>query len=195
MPGTECQRLKDRLYGLPPGPVKIEMVPEIEFMLVDCWDQLDVDREGGMQARKLSGRTKNMEWQQPILDFEIERHGSTALGSIYADMQGWTINLDDETASVYRSGRRVLGQRSPPWKAGPVVEELVAHVSAGAEDSRIKWIDAGTVKFLVSEIVPGESKPTLVGRRKRFRATLEEKMRTEGWELCRRYYTYCRVRS
>jgi hypothetical protein len=48
-----------------------------------------------MAGYKLS-RMKDATWNPPILEFTIERHGGTALGSTRASLQRWEINMDCE---------------------------------------------------------------------------------------------------
>ncbi len=46
-------------------------------ILLDAWSEMRGD-DGGMAPYKLLGRTEAMDWQPPVLAFEIERHGGTA---------------------------------------------------------------------------------------------------------------------
>ena len=53
-------------------------------------------------------RMETPEWKPPLLEFWIERHGSCVMGSTRAELQKWSKDLDQLTASITGSRRRQL---------------------------------------------------------------------------------------
>ena len=69
-------------------------------LLQKAWDSLDKNDTTSLHSWKLEvDRLENVVWSPPILKFQIERHGGTALGSIYADIHAWEVNIDTRQAN------------------------------------------------------------------------------------------------
>jgi hypothetical protein len=169
-----------------PGP--IARTAELERLLAECWDELAGGDGGGMKGYKLLGRMKSLSWDQPKLAFEIERHGGTVQGSSTAEVQHWTVTVDQKTAAFGTGKYHQVRPRQPSLEVQPLVEEVARRITARQEDDRLVWRDDGSVKVLISRIIPKGSavKQTLAGRRKRFWMALVERLRAEGWfEHCR----------
>jgi hypothetical protein len=79
---NKLEDLRNFLSQLAPGPVVD--VARVERQLCESWNELDGNQSGGMTAEKLLKRTENMTWKPPVLEFQIERHGATVSGSVYA---------------------------------------------------------------------------------------------------------------
>jgi hypothetical protein len=126
--------LRNHLATLPQGPV--ENPAEIEKLLAPCWDEL-AGGQGGMAGYKLHGRTENMEWNAPLLRFEIERHGARAMGSVYAEIQVWKIDVENGTAQPgLFPQKKLVGERQARWDAEPVADEIAELIRNGKEDPR-----------------------------------------------------------
>ncbi len=107
-------RLRARVEGLDVGTIADrDEADEVESLLDDAWDGLDGSRDGCMKAGKLLGRVEKLAWEPPILSFVVKRHGGTVLGSTRAELQGWSININEETASMSPVGHRQVHPRSP----------------------------------------------------------------------------------
>lgn len=170
-----------------PGPVTDpSSVESAERLLAEAWDALTGD-DGGMEAYKLLHRTENMHWQPPILSFAIERHGGTVLGSKYAELQDWTVDVDAATTatSAYSRRKRLLMPLNPRLDTRPIAAELADHIVNGRDDPRLTWRkDRRRVR--VRAIAYGEPnlpKETAAGRAKRLRRDLLPLLVPHGWNL------------
>lgn len=173
------QKLRNYLQNLEPGETG-EDTP-LEELLSQCWHELKGD-DGGMEGYKLIGRMEDVAWNPPILTFRIERHGGTVQGSVYAEMQAWTVDAEKGTASCNEfAGRRLVGERDKPFKAGPVAKEIARLVTRGKKDPRLKWKTESKVRILVSEVVPATNQQTTTGRRRRFWRALQQELSPHGW--------------
>lgn len=181
--GESLNDLRNYLASLPQG--KIDDVAELERQLASCWAQLAGSGEGGMAGYKLSTRTEEMDWNPPLLTFTIERHGAAALGSKYAELQSWTVDVDSGSAQPQSGRRRLVSPLSPRVDVKPIADEIAVLILAGKEDSRLKWYGHAKVRILIGRIFPAGSavKQTLTGRRKRFKGALTERLEKVGWRV------------
>jgi hypothetical protein len=74
----------------------------------------------------------------------------------------------------------------------PLAEEIVRLILERTEDDRLNWNGDSSVRVLIGRILPEGSavKQTLIGRRKRFRKALMERLEAEGWGLSAYPYTF-----
>jgi len=181
------QKLCNFMAGIRCG--KIEETEYLEKLLAQCWNSLEGAKEGGMEGYKLIRRMKDVRWEPPILSFYIERHGAVTLGSGYAEIQEWKIDLGKKTATYLGAGRRQVYKRASPIRVDPIVKEIVALVQANKEDTPfLKWSISHTEVEIRTGKVPGLEassavKQTLEGRRRRFRKALIDAMEDAGWEV------------
>lgn len=173
------------LNCLPSGP--IPDTSEIEGVLADCWTAFVGNNENGMEASKLYSRMESVNWQPPILLFNLERHGGTVRGSTRAEMQHWQIDLDRMTAKCPTVGHRQVRPMAKAVRQKELekrAEEIAVLIQNGAIDSQLRWKDAKTVNVVIEQIIPTNSgfKQTVQGRRKRFRQALEKVLAKSGWE-------------
>jgi len=179
---TTLEVLRRHLNACPPGP--IEDRAELLGLLSPAWPSLDGCDLEAMHSGKLS-RLEDPRWAPPILTFRIERHGPiVAGGSTRAEMQTWTVDIDDATASVSVSGRRQMRPMAPRLDVEPLVREIVSLANAGVEDDRLKWSpDRKRVTIRIGRVIPDVGYPeTVQGRRKRFTLRLREAMTASGWQ-------------
>lgn len=181
-PAIESIRL--HCATLPPGPVAD--VPTLERLLAAVWDGLSGD-DGGMEAYKLLNRMEKPIWNPPVLNFRIERHGGTVLGSSRAEVQEWTVDLERLTASVKVAGRRQVSQLQPRVDVKPIAADLCGVILTGKQDDRLKWDGTSKVRVLMGKVLPERSavKATLAYRRKRLRNELTRLLAAKGWKLVR----------
>lgn len=52
--------------------------------------------------------TEDLQWNPPVLNFRIERHGARARGSTRAELQTWEIDVIQATAKIVATGHRQL---------------------------------------------------------------------------------------
>lgn len=135
-----------------------------------------------MEAWKLS-RIEDVEWYPPRLIFTIERHGAAHLGSSRAEIQEGVVNIEDKTAHSSVEGYRQIRPRRASVFVKPIAEEIAKLIITRTQDDRLRWRADGSVQVFTGKIFPNNvPQRTLVGRRKRFRAALEEILESHGWE-------------
>jgi hypothetical protein len=119
-----------------------------------------------------------------ILTFKIERHGGTVLGSSRATLQEWKLDLDKKTAWCEERRFRQVHAPQPRLDVRALAEEVSSLVLHRQGDGRVRWYGDGRVRVLVGKVLPDCSAvaQTLVGRRKRFRQALRERLAGEGWQ-------------
>lgn len=182
MTSTNLTDLRRYCTGLLAGPISNKS--ELERLLSTCWDDLLGD-DGGMAGHKLLGRMESITWHPPKVVFRIERHGATVMGSSRAEMQEWTIDLEQRTATVETVGRRQVRPMQGRLDVRPIAEEIAAAILAGRPDEHLKWDGKDHVRLLIGEVLPTGSavKETVAGRRKRLRETLAGLMASAGWQM------------
>jgi hypothetical protein len=188
---TGADRLRAYLATMQPG--KITDTTDLERLLAVCWGEFS-GHHGGMEGSRLLGRIEDVTWQPPVLTFSVERHGRTVAGSSKADLQGWTVNVEQNTVFCEPLGCRQVRPLKARLKVEPLAEEIVRLIVAKQQDDRLQWHEDDSVKVLVGKIIPADSaaKQTLAGRRKRFQKALLERLGAEGWGLSVYPYTFGR---
>jgi len=176
--------LQHHCATLPPGPVAD--IPTLERLLAAVWDELSGD-DGGMEAYKLLNRMEKPNWNPPVLNFRIERHGGTVLGSSRAEIQEWTVDLDKLTKTVETVGGRQVRPTQPRLDVKAIAAELFDAIVSGQPEDRLKWEGTSKVRVLIGKVLPEGSavKDTLANRRKRLRNELTRLLAAEGWKLLR----------
>ncbi len=174
--------LRRHLAGRRQGP--IQLTPTIENLLADGWDNLIGD-VGGMTGSKLLGRIESVVWEPPKIVFRIERHGATVMGSSRAEVQEWTIDLEQRTKTAQVVGRRQVRPTQGRLDMQPVAQEIAAAILGSRPDDRLKWDGEDQVRLLIGEVLPAGSafKETLGGRRKRLRQAVAALIATAGWKM------------
>jgi hypothetical protein len=174
--------LKSYLRSQLPGLLAEE--DQIEPLLVSAWDELEGSADGGMESYKLKSRMEKIAWNPPILSFQIERHGGTVNGSVYAEMQQWDVDCEKGVANYdkFSSHRRQVAAKSPPLKVAPIAKEIADVIRRGVADDRVKWLSSSEAKVLISEVIPDwAAKQTVSGRRKRFYNALQHELAETSW--------------
>ena len=88
---SKLNELRQFVTLCPPGP--IQDTRTLSQLLAACWDDLEGGRVHGMNAGKLR-RLEKAQWKPPTLEFLIERHGGTMMGSTRAELQLWEIHIE-----------------------------------------------------------------------------------------------------
>ena len=184
------------LAELPSGELTNAQYIRAKAILFDIWEELYGSYDTLMNIRKL-GRLENICFEPPAtLTFEIERHGQTVHGSVYADLHKWYVNLNDMTASCdqfYK--KRVVGKRAKPLNVKPLAESVAnALLTNDNTFEFLEWLDENTVKVKISELIPQTNQQTTTSRRKRFRNALEGIILPKGWQTTKVYNKYTKVK-
>lgn len=161
------------------GPAAVEVTIGL---LASCWDELDGSSAESMNPEKLPDRAEELVWNPPILSFRIERHGGTVLGSTRAEVHGWDVDVEQGIARCDpHAGYRQVRPTSPRLHVKPIAEEIARHVMSDADHRAMKWSeDRCRVRIQIGAVIAGTGfKQTVADRRKRFRASLRERL--PGW--------------
>jgi hypothetical protein len=106
-------------------------------------------------------------------------------GSVYAEMQSWSINVETGEASFDpHGGRRLVGKKNTSLDVNAIAEEIYELVAAKNPHAWLKWNGSTEVKILVGKVLPSEHIPqeTLRGRRRRFGLAVDKILVEHGWE-------------
>lgn len=104
------------------------------------------------------------------------------MGSIYAEVQGWSVNLDTLQADESQNRKRRLYPEQPRLDVSSLAREIADLIMQGSEDPRVKHLPDGRTRILMKHIIPTEGpKETQEGRRKRFNKSLLEYLEEAGW--------------
>jgi len=186
MKNNDFAAFKKFMLKIPKGKVDASHAAsnKIASELSCVWSSFDAADDGGLSPEKLHGRMEEIEWNPPILTFKIERHGGTAKGSVYAELQNWVVNIEEHTVKWTDGGQRIVGERKPRLDVGPLVAEVAKLIAKGSKDDRLIWKQNGQqVQIRIGGVIPGDgiAKATLTGRRNRFSKRLEEILDESGW--------------
>jgi hypothetical protein len=155
--------------------------------LYPAWDDLGGGREESMSADKLR-RLENPLWKPPVLEFALERHGGTVLGSSRGDVHHWAVDITTRTATIVWIGRRQLRPMDARLNVPALVDELTGLIEAGVDDPRLAWsADKSQVQIMIGAAIPETYRETTRGRRKRFAAAFSERAAEKEWEEVKRY--------
>jgi hypothetical protein len=183
----KLEELRNQLASTMPGKVPDREMDDIVRILKRHWDDLTGSDDGGMEAGKLTDRrgkvrAEEVQWNPPILNFRIERHGARVLGSTRGELQTWEINLTQGTATITALGYRQLEPMDARLDVKRLADETAAMVVSGCESPRLKWVNPNRVRVLTADVIPTTNKQTTTSRRKRFVAALEPILDSQGWQ-------------
>jgi hypothetical protein len=145
------------------------------------WPSLSIiGDDHGLEAYKLLNRTENVRLESPFIYFDIERHGATVNGSIYAEVHTWRVNLGTKEAEIIGISKRRLHKPSSRLDVKSLAIEIADSIVQRKDDSRLKWASENRVRLLIQEIIPATNAQTTTARRRRFYAALEPLL--IGWK-------------
>ena len=191
-PKQQLNKFREFVKTLPPGKILGENEKKVEKFLFDCWSGLEGSGDTSMSIMKLH-RIENLAYKSPNkIEFDIERHGGTVMGSVYAEVYHWTIDLDQGAAAYHDyPKKRVVRTKDTPLKVDPIAEKVVQEILEQNEDSEnLEWKSNEKVRVLISAIIPETNKQTTTARRKRFRNCVEELLLPNGWQKTKQYNVY-----
>lgn len=167
--------LKQFLETRAPGPINTEDKARLEELLFRAWPMLPGADEGGMEARKLAGRTEIPGWNPPVLSFRIERHPGTVHGSTRGELQFWEVNVHQPQAHIARTTPKQLRKMSPRLDVVPIAQDISSAICGNVEHKHLKWLEAGKrVRVIdMATLIPANNQQTASSRRRRFREKLD----------------------
>ncbi len=171
--------LRSFLETQPKGP--IADIGRVSSLVYDSWEALSVSDYTRMRADKLS-RMEKPTWKPPHLEFWIERHGQTVMGSTRATDYRWQVNMQTLTASVIEEKRLQLDPMDKPLDVRPIAESLAAAIIGGVTDDRLKPQKDGSVRLDIQKIIPATNNQTTADRRARLRRHLDTLLKAQGWK-------------
>jgi hypothetical protein len=176
--------LRQFLTGISEGEIPIQHVRTVEEMLAACWkDELTITSHGAeIEPYQLLGRTEALTWNPPILELEIERHGATVKGSVYADIHHWTVNVFTAEASMMVDRRRLVTPRDEPLDVKPLAREIATLILGHELDPRLDRKSVVLVRLRIGQIIPRTNQQTTLARRRRFVTALEAELAPHGWK-------------
>ena len=180
------------LSTLTEGPV--DDPRDLEPLLVSEWGRFRGSGSGGMCASKLKNRMENVVWKPPVLTFTIERHGAAFNGSTRAELQDWSVDVSNETASFDSTRKRQLIPAAKRLDVAPIAEKIADAIVNDRESESLKRYSNGSVKVLIGTLIDGSNQQTIATRRKRFRTALDALLSTKGWTALK-FNTYTRKQA
>ncbi len=170
-------------------PGEIVDTRNLESLLRVYWEELDCSSENGMTGNKLLERMVDVFWEPPILTFSIERHGGYKQGSTRAEIQTWEVNINQKSAKCIKLGHKQLKPVQQRLDIKGLAGEIADFIINKEKDERLEWISEASVRVLIGKIIPPDLsfKPTLAGRRIRFRQELKKLLENQGWKEGRPY--------
>lgn len=181
---------KSILEQTPVGPIDKDSVlgKTIISALAAAWMDFSGSSAENTYAYKVADRAEQLKWDPPNFVFVIERHGQTALGSIWGGLHTWTVNLTENKADYFLSGKRQVNPKakSITKKDMQIMAESIADkIEADIPDPCITWLKTKPVATVTLNIVFPSSahrKRTVQGLRTRFSSVLFTEMKNRGWE-------------
>jgi hypothetical protein len=154
-------------------------------LLIESWDALK-QIYGSLDSHKLH-RHEDAHWEDPVLTFTIERHGSyVASGSPWAELERWTVNLEENWANSDVTGYRLMHG----WDAEHVASTLFEEIAGNGEDFSgvplgiVELTADSSVQINIREAVGGSgvSKYMRTKRSKELHEALNQKLKPLGLE-------------
>jgi hypothetical protein len=137
-----------------------------------------------MRADKL-WRMEDPAWSPPYLEFSIERHGQTVMGSSRGSVYRWRVNVDKGTAGIVGEKRRQLYAMDKRLDVKPIAESLADAIIHGKADARLTIAKDGAVRLKIGDIIPETNKETTAARRSRLRKHLCAILAPHSWKELR----------
>ena len=177
-PSDKLENLRAGLASMSSGKLSGQDAHRIAGDLAQCWDELAGSNDGGMAGSKFfdrkGPRTEDLQWNPPVLHFQIERHGARVLGSTRGELQTWEIDVIQATATIVATTHRQLEPMDARLDVNPLASKTAEMIVDGCKSPWLKWPSPTRVRIVIGEIIPATYKRTTAGRRDRFRVALEE---------------------
>jgi hypothetical protein len=165
-----------------PGP--IADTDSVIGLLSDCWNCFEGNDATNTGSAKL-GRMELPIWNPLYLEFLMERHGQTVLGSTRATAYQWRLNILASTAEIVEGKPRQLRPMAKRLDVEQIAKRLAQAIIAGRADPWFTIMRNGCIRLNIGQIVPAAYKQTTSGRRTRLRRYLDALLAPHGWRSVR----------
>lgn len=158
-----------------------------KFATMARWTHLNEFLDGWYAAPwKVYERHENLRWEEPFIRFEVERHGSTAMGSTFADLHQFEFDARTRHWSHNESKRQLYARAKSVTKQmlTEIVDTAIEAVQQGKIPDGVRELKDGRLVFsalgLLGEHGHGPNQ-TIEGRASRLKAILNEKLDRAGF--------------
>ena len=155
----------------------------METLLAPAWDELGGSTETRMAGFKVRDRTEAMHSEPPLLTFKIVRHGAVVSGSVYGEIQIWTVDVQGATVTCADGGRRAVAKRQSPVHVEPIAEEIADAIRKGGEDIRLNGerIQSTGTDWKRCYLPTQRCNRHSPDEGKRLRVAIRERLQPHGW--------------
>ena len=155
--------------------------PELLQMLREQWEDLTIiGDDHSIALYKLTDeRIENLHVDDNgCINFSIERHGRTTMGSPYADVHQWVVDLAAKTAWIAGITPRLIGKRSQPIDVAAVLTTILDALK-NEDETIVDRTKDGRRRIKIEAVIPDGVKETTQKRKKAIRKALNEAMAHE----------------
>jgi|694.fasta_scaffold71836_2 hypothetical protein len=156
--------------------------PELLQMLREQWEDLTIiGDDHSIALYKLTDeRIENLHVDDNgCINFSIERHGRTTMGSPYADVHQWVVDLAAKTAWIAGITPRLIGKRSQPIDVAAVLTTILDALK-NEDETIVDRTKDGRRRIKIEAVIPDGVKETTQKRKKAIRKALNEALAPEG---------------
>lgn len=140
------------------------------------WEDLTIigNAHGTSHDKLTDQRVENLRSDEDgSIYFDLERHGRTVRGSVYADVHHWVVDLDAGTAWIVGTTPRLIGKRSESLDTSAVVQAILDALKNEAAPIVGRMKD-GRLRINIRAVVPEGPRETTLGRHRRIRSALND---------------------
>lgn len=140
------------------------------------WEDLTIigNTHGTSHDKLTDQRVENLRSDEGgLIHFDLERHGRTVRGSVYADVHHWVVDLDAGTAWIVGTTPRLIGKRSESLDTSAVVQAILDALKNEAAPIVGRTKD-GRPRINIRAVVPEGPRETTQGRHRRIRSALND---------------------
>jgi hypothetical protein len=179
---NELTQLTSWLKSKPSGV--IEDVATLTQLLARVWDLFAGSDEEKTKSYKLH-RMESPIWSEPLLTFQLERHGAASLGSTRASIHFLELDISSLSANIKFKKSRVVKKQQARLDVNPIAQELADLIVNQIDDPRLKWSqDRSVVTLQMGKVIPDNGpKETTNNRRGRLRESLVARLEGSGWKM------------
>ncbi|MEB8534630.1 hypothetical protein, partial [Acidithiobacillus ferriphilus] len=180
----KCRALKEILFGMDNGLIAPQFIKRVKEQLIEAWPYIKGSDAEKTFSDKLC-RIEKLTWNNPLLEFILERHGPTVSGSSRAPLHIWSVDVTKMKATVKKGKYRQLEKRSKKFQFKKAIEEVINLVVSKSDHEWLDWDpERNRARIFITRIIPNNAPgQTVSGRRRRFRELLQPALKEVGWSF------------